>query len=99
ILYVTFCSHGYRRTKRIKCTPPLLPGTPPAETPPIRGPARVSGRGPSRQRRGPRLRLLPQLLPRPLSPFPQRNSSHLFSISAAWPSVPTQEVRGSRPDH
>src|SRR6266699_6098591 len=78
MLYVTFCSHGYQRTKRIKYTSPLLPGTPLAETPPIRGPARLSGRGPSRQRRGPRLRLLPQLLPRPLSPFPQRNPSRFF---------------------
>src|SRR5439155_20251769 len=88
-----------RRTKRHKYTTRLLPRAPSAATPPIRSPARLSGRAPSRQRRGPRLRLLPQLLPRPLSPFSQTNSSHLFSLSAARPSVPTQEVRGSRPDH
>src|SRR6266446_704108 len=91
--------YDYRRTKRIKWTPPVLPGTPPAETPAIRGSARLSGRGPSRQRRGPRLRLLPQFLPRPVSPFSQRNPSHLFSLSAARPSVPTQEVSSSRLDH
>src|SRR5258706_13831092 len=99
MLYVPFYCHGYWPTKKNKSPPPLLPGPPLAETPPIRGPARLSGRGPSRQRRGPRLRLLPQLLPRPLSPFSQRNSSHLFPLSAARPSVPTQKVRASLSDH
>src|SRR2546421_8472521 len=99
MLYVTILINGYRRTKRSKYTPPLLPGTPPAETPSIRGAARSPARGPSRRRSGARLRLLPQFLPRPLSPFSQRNPPHLFSLSAARPSDPTQEVSSSRPDH
>src|SRR2546429_311484 len=95
---MTFCGRGYWPPKKRKKPPPLLPRPPPAETPPIRGPARLLGRGPARQGRCPRLRLHPQFLPRPLSPFSQRNPPRIFSLSAARPSVPTQEVGGSRPD-
>src|ERR1017187_9130079 len=76
----------------------FFPGTSSAQTSPIRGPARLPGRRPTRPTGGARFWLFPQFLPRPLSSFSPRNPTRLFSLPATRPPDPTQEVGGSRPD-
>src|SRR5437016_10515488 len=68
------------------------------QTPPIRGPARLPGRGPPRSRSRSLLWLLAQFLSRPLPSFPPRKPTRFLPLPTPRSPDSAQKVGGARLD-